>query len=211
MTQKPEDMEETTIFMPDGTGQKIAINQLAVGLVYVVKFTDKFSFSAKMNYIQEKLYTQTTKNVCFDLGSYFYTGFRSMRVAMAFRNFGPDRKVKDYGYNMPLYYNMAIAGEIYGEKGKPFYVTLDVESAYAIDYEQRYLVGAEAWFKDMLAIRAGYKHNFDLEQYTVGAGLKQTFKGNKSVSLDVSYAPLKKQNGVKLFDPLLRVSLGGAF
>jgi hypothetical protein len=211
LSSKPPAMEETTIFQPDGTGQEISVSEIAVGLVYVVKFTDKFSFSAKTNYIQQKLYTQTTKTFSLDLGSYFYTGFRSMRVAMAFRNFGPDKLVKDQRFLSPLNYNMGIAGEIYGEKGKPFYVTLDVESSFAIDYEQRYLVGAEAWFKDILALRAGYKHNFDLEQYTVGAGLKQTFKGNRSVTLDVAYAPLKKRDGYKVFDPLMRVSLGSSF
>ncbi|OGG53143.1 MAG: hypothetical protein A3F84_25280 [Candidatus Handelsmanbacteria bacterium RIFCSPLOWO2_12_FULL_64_10] len=211
LTQKTEDMEETTIFMPGGTGQKIQVSQMAVGAVYVVKFTDKFSFSSKINYIQQKLYTQTASTFSFDIGSYFYTGFRSMRVAMSFKNFGPDKKVKDYAFNMPLYYNMGIAGEVFGEKGKPFYVTLDIESAFAIDYEQRYLFGAEAWVKDRLALRAGYKHNFDLEQYTVGVGVKQPFKGNRAVTVDVAYSPLKEKGGVKLFDPVLRLSLGGTF
>lgn len=53
LSQKPGTMEETTIFQPDGTGQEIAVSQIAVGLVYVIKFTDKFSFSAKTNYIQQ--------------------------------------------------------------------------------------------------------------------------------------------------------------
>jgi len=211
LSQKPEGMEETTIFQPDGTGRKIDVSQIAVGAVYVVKFTDKFSFSSKLNYIQQKLYTKETKTFSFDVGSYFYTGFRSMRVAMAFKNFGPDKKVQDYAFNMPLYYHMAIAGEIFGEKGKPFYVTLDIESAFAIDYEQRYLFGAEAWIQNRLALRAGYKHNFDLEQYTVGVGVKQPFKGNRAVTVDLAYSPLKEKGGVKLFDPVLRLSLGGTF
>ncbi len=208
---KPEDMEERTILQPDGTGQMIRYGDTAIGVLYAVKFTDKFSFSAKVNYVQEKMYTTTTSTVVFDLGSFFYTGFKSLRVAMSFRNFGPDKAADAYRYFMPLYYNMAIAGEVYGEKGKPFYITLDAESAFAVDYEQRYLVGAEAWVHDQLALRVGYKQNFDLEAFTMGVGVKQTFKGDKGVTLDVAYAPLKKQGGVKMFDPILRVSLGGAF
>jgi len=208
---KPEDMEETTTLQPDGTGQTIRYSDTAIGLLYAVKFTDKFSFSAKLNYVQEKMYTKTTTTVVFDLGSYFYTGFKSLRVAMGLRNFGPDKAADVTKYFMPLYYNMAVAGEIYGEKGKPFYITLDAESAFAVDYEQRYHFGAEAWIKDQLALRAGYKHNYDLEQFTVGAGVRQSFGGDRAVTLDVAYAPLKKQGGIKLFDPILRVSLGGAF
>jgi len=208
---KPEDMEETTILQPDGTGQNIRYSDTAIGLLYAVKFTDKFSFSAKLNYVQEKMYTKTTTTVVFDLGSYFYTGFKSLRVAMGLRNFGPDKAADVTKYFMPLYYNMAVAGEVYGEKGKPFYITLDAESAFAVDYEQRYHFGAEAWIKDQLALRVGYKHNYDLEQFTFGAGVKQGLGGDRAVTLDVAYAPLKKQGGIKLFDPLLRVSLGGAF
>lgn len=208
---KPKDMEEMTILQPDGTGQNIRYSDTAIGLLYAVKFTDKFSFSAKLNYVQEKIFTKTTSTVVFDLGSFFNTGFKSLRVAMALRNFGPDKAADATKYFMPLYYNMAVAGEIYGEKGKPFYVTLDAESAFAVDYEQRYLFGAEAWVKDTLALRAGYKHNFDLEQFTVGAGVKQSFGGDRTVTVDVAYAPLKKQGGAKLFNPLLRVSLGGTF
>lgn len=208
---KPEDMEETTILQPDGTGQNIRYSDTVAGLLYAIKFTDKFSFSAKFNYVQEKLYDRSTSTVTFDLGSFFHTGFKSLRVAMGLRNFGPDKAAHVTKYFMPLYYNMAVAGEIYGEKGKPFYITLDAESAFAVDYEQRYHFGAEAWVKDQLALRAGYKHNYDLEQFTVGVGVKQTFSGDKGVTLDVAYAPLKKAGGVKMFDPILRVSLGGAF
>ena len=211
MVFKPADMEETTILQPDGTGQKIRYNDTVVGLVYAVKFTDKFSFSGKLNYVQEKLYTKTTTTIMFDLGSYFNTGFKSLRVAMGLRNFGPDKAADAAKYFMPLYYNMAVAGEVYGEKGKPFYVTLDAESAFAVDYEQRYHFGAEAWIKDQLALRAGYKHNYDLEQFCAGVGLKQSFKGDRAVTVDVAYSPLKKVSGLKLFDPILRVSLGGTF
>jgi hypothetical protein len=211
MSFKPEDMEETTIYQPDGTGQNIRYSDTAVGLLYAVKFTDKFSFSGKVSFVQEKLHTKSTSAVTFDLGSYFYTGFKSLRIAMALKNFGPDKQADAILYFMPLYYNMAIAGEIFGEKGQPFYVTVDAESAFAVDYEQRYHFGAEAWMKDILALRAGYKHNYDLEQYSVGVGVKGTFKGSRTLTLDIAYSPLKKASGVKLFDPVLRVSVGGAF
>ncbi len=211
VSQKPDPIEETTPLQPDGTGEMIDVSQLAVGVLYAVRFTDKFSFSAKLNYLQETLYTYKSKTFSFDVGSFFFTGFKSLRVAMSFKNFGPDQKVKNHAYNMPLYYNMAVAGEIYGEKGKPFYITLDAESAFAIDYEQRYQLGTEVWIKEQLALRAGWKYNYDLEQFSVGVGFKQPFKGNRAVTVDVAYSPLKKEGGVKLFDPVLRVSLGGAF
>ena len=97
ITQQVEPIEETTIFQPSGTGQFVDVNYMAVGLLYAIKFTDKFSFSAKANYVQEKLYTQKTSTFTIDLGSHFYTGFRSLRVAMSFKNFGPDQKAQGRG------------------------------------------------------------------------------------------------------------------
>ena len=206
----PQSSKETTIYQPTGTGQTVDVHQLAVGLLYAIKFTDKFSFSAKANYVQEKLYTQKTTGFTVDVGSFFYTGFRSLRIAMAFKNFGPDRRTGDFAYLMPLTYTVGIAAEVYGEKGDPSYLTASVESAFFVDFEQRWHFGAELWLQNALALRGGWKWNYDLEGIVLGAGLKQTFAG-RAVTADVAVSLLQKNDGVDMFDPLIRVSVGGTF
>ena len=212
ITQQVEPIYETTIFQPGGTGQQVDVNYVSVGVLYGLRFTNKFSFSAKFNYLQETLYTETTRAFTFDVGSFFYTGFRSLRVAMAFRNYGPDQKSRDatFSYLMPLMYSMGAAAEIYGEKGDPAYLTLSAESLFDVGYEQRYLLGGELWIQNMLALRAGYKHNYDLESIAFGAGFKQTV-GGRTITLDIAYSILKKEEGVTLFDAPLRLSVGAAF
>jgi len=212
VSQQVDPIEETTIFQPDGTGNMIDVGQMSIGLLYALKFTDKFSFSAKLNYVQEVLYTTTTRTFTLDLGSYFYTGYKSLRVGMSFRNFGPDQKSQEanFSYLMPLTYNMAVAGEVYGEKGDPAYLTLAFESSFPIDYEQRYHLGGELWIQNMFAVRGGWKWNYDLESFGLGAGFKQTI-GGRSFTADVSYSMLKKRDGVAIFDPPIRVSIGGTF
>ena len=212
INQQVDPIQETTIFQPDGTGNNIDVGQLAVGFLYAVKFTDKFSFSAKFNYVQEKLFTETARTFTVDLGTYFYTGFKSTRVAMGFRNFGPDQKSREarFSYLMPLTYNMALAGEVYGEKGDPVYLTLAVESSFPVDYEQRYQMGGELWIQNLVALRGGWKWNHDLESFAMGAGFKQTV-GGRTFALDIAYSLLKKKDGVALFEPPIRVSIGGSF
>lgn len=210
LSHQPKKMPETTIYQPNGTGETVDVSDLQVGAVYAIKFTDKFSFSAKVNYVQSIMYEKKTKQFTIDVGSYFYTGFRSLRVAMSFRNFGPDKKTGDNYYMMPLMYSMGLAGEIYGEKGDPTYLTLAAESMFPIDYEQRYHLGAELWIQNALALRGGYKWNYDLEQFAIGAGVKQSLRG-RDLFVDVSYSFLQKQEDVKMFDPPLRVSVGGTF
>ncbi len=207
---QPKGSPETTIYQPNGTGQDVDVNQLAVGVLYAIKFTDKFSFSAKFNYVQEVLYTEKTNGFTIDVGSYFYTGFRSLRIAMAFKNFGPDQKTGQYSYLMPLFYNMGIAAEVYGEKGDPSYLTLSAESVFAVDFEQRWHFGAELWLQNAVALRAGWKWNYDLESIALGVGFKQSIAG-RTITADVAYSLLQKVDGVKLFDAPLRVSVGGTF
>lgn len=210
VSHNPKPSKETTIYQPNGTGQDVVVHNISVGLLYAIKFTDKFSFSAKANYNQEKLYTVKTTGFTVDVGSFFYTGFRSLRIAMAFRNFGPDRKSGDRAYLLPLVYNIGVAAEVYGEKGDPSYLTASVESAFFVDFEQRWHFGAELWLQNALALRAGWKWNYDLEGINVGAGVKQTF-GGRTITADVAVSLLQKNDGVVMFDPPIRVSVGGTF
>lgn len=209
VSQQVDPIEETTIFQPGGTGNTIDVSQMAVGFLYAIKFTDKFSFSAKLNYVQETLYTQSTKSFTVDLGSYFYTGYKSLRVAMAFKNFGPDHQSREanFSYLMPLTYNMGLAAEVYGEKDDPTYLTVSAESVFPIDYEQRYHLGGELWIQNTIALRAGWKWNYDLESLALGAGFKQTV-GGRTFTVDVAYSLMKKASGVAIFDPPIRVSIG---
>ncbi|MDE2998993.1 MAG: PorV/PorQ family protein [Gemmatimonadota bacterium] len=210
ISHNPKPSKETTIYQPNGTGQDVVVHNISVGLLYAIKFTDKFSFSAKANYVQEKLYTVKTTGFTVDVGSFFYTGFRSLRIAMAFKNFGPDRTSGDRAYLMPLVYNIGVAAEVYGEKGDPSYLTASVESAFFVDFEQRWHFGAELWLQNALALRAGWKWNYDLESIAVGAGVKQTF-GGRTITADVAVSLLQQNDGVVMFDPPIRVSVGGTF
>ena len=123
---------------------------------------------------------------------------------MALKNFGPDKKVTETKFFMPLYYNVAASAEIYGEKGDPSYLTIVGESAFAADYELRAHVGAEAWFQNIFALRAGYKINYDTDSFTAGAGLKYEIAGDRSLTVDVAYADMGE-----LFSAPIRVTVGG--
>ncbi len=200
------DIPETTIFQPRGTGQNVDAGDLAVGVVYALKLTDKFSFGTRVQWVQQTLYTESISTVGIDVGTLFHTGFKSLRLAMALKNFGPDKKVTETKFFMPLYYNVAMAAELYGEKGDPSYLTIVGESAFAADYELRAHVGAEAWFQNIFALRAGYKINYDTDTFTAGAGLNYEIAGDRSLTVDVAYADMSE-----FFDPSIRVTVGGTF
>ncbi len=203
---QPPEMEETTIFQPQGTGQKVSAGDLAIGVVYALKMTDKFSFAARVSWINQTLYTESLSSISIDVGTYFFTGFRSLRIGMAMKHFGPDKTARDSKFIMPLNYNVATAMEVIGEKGDPGYLTVSAESVFAADYELRAHAGAEAWFQNIFALRAGYKFNYDTDSFSAGAGVNYHISGDRTITLDVSYTDM----GV-YFDAPIRVTLGGTF
>ena len=201
------DMEVRTIYNPQGTGEKIKGGASVVGVAYAWKATDKLGVGVRASYVQETLHQDNVSSMVFDVGTSFYTGFRSARLALSMRNFGPDTEVlsESQKFLMPMYFNIGSAMEVYGELGDPASLTLSFESAFAVDYEQRWHIGGELWLANTLALRGGYKFNYDGESFSLGAGIKGTFGGRK-ITADVSYTDFGD-----LLDAPIRLSIGGEF
>ena len=202
-SHNPKPSKETTIYQPNGTGQDVIVHNISVGLLYAIKFTDKFSFSAKANYVQEKLYTVKTTGFTVDVGSFFYTGFRSLRIAMAFRNFGPDRKSGDRAYLLPLVYNIGVAAEVYGEKGDPSYLTASVESAFFVDFEQRWHFGAEIVAAERARVAGRLEVELRPREHCRGRGPEADLRGPYDHGGRGGFAPAeeRRRRHVRSADP----------
>ena len=85
-----EDMPVTTEFAPRGNGQYFGFGDIALGLTYSQKMTDKFSFGATVRYIEETLDKLKMRGVMIDLGTYYWTGLGSTRFAVVVSNFGAE-------------------------------------------------------------------------------------------------------------------------
>ena len=207
VTFSPHEFEETTIFQPTGTGRKPDMGDLSLGVVYARKLTDKLSVGSIFRWTQQTL--DTDRLTAFDVGvsTFFYTGFRSLRLGMTFENMGKDVKVIDDVRKMPVSFSTAAAMEIVGAVGDPTYITATFENTYATDFaDPQYRFGGELWLQNNFALRAGYKANFDEESWTAGAGLKFSMPNGRVVQADVAYSDF----GVYLDAPL-RFTLSGAF
>ena len=203
---KPEDVEETTIWEPGGTGRIINAKDMALSAIYALRFTDKLSFGLSFSWVHEAILDRSFNTGVFGVGTIFHTGFRNLRVAMSLRNLGRDGQYEQVSFWMPLNYHMAISDELYGKKGDPVYLTVAFESIYAIDYDQRYHIGGELWLGDVLALRGGYKFNYDAETFSLGAGVKYEVTQGRKLMLDLSYTDFGY-----LLTPPLRLTLSGEF
>ncbi|OGG46163.1 MAG: hypothetical protein A3F84_26145 [Candidatus Handelsmanbacteria bacterium RIFCSPLOWO2_12_FULL_64_10] len=203
---KPEDTEETTTLQPEGTGKIIKAGDVVIGLVYAYPMTDKLSFGIKFDWLRETILDRSLSTFKIDVGSLFHTGFHHLRVAMSLKNLGQNQSYLYTTFWMPISYNMAISDELIGKQGDPLCLTASLETVYAVDYKQRYHVGGELWLGDILALRGGYKFNYDLESYSVGAGVKYGMGRGRTLLLDVAYTKVNS-----LMQSPLRVSMGSTF
>ncbi len=199
-------VEERTILQPQGTGRMVEGNAAVAGLTYAARPTDKLSVGIQFLIAQQTIFTQSTMTPLVDIGTHFFTGFKSVRLAMALRNLGKDVRYATRSAYMPLYFTVGGAVEVYGNRSGPTYLTVAFESAYAVDYAARWHLGSELVLARYLALRGGYKFNYSQETYSLGAGLKAPLPGGRSVGFDVSYT----QMGSLLNDPI-RLSLSGNF
>jgi len=84
-------------------------------------------------------------------------------------------------------------------------LVLAIDAVHPRDYTERIHIGGEYWYMDMIALRAGYKYNYDEEGLSAGVGIKYAVEGGFGIKIDYSYSDL----GV--FDAVNRISIGASF
>jgi len=178
-------------YNPGLTGESIHPGALVVGCGLAQRLTDKFTYGLTMKYATENMALGDSTVIgipLWDLGILYETGFRSIRLAATMRNFGPPVKYFDYAYPLPQTMNIGISANLWG----PAAAILGVSSYHRLlvafdliqprDYDQQYGIGVEYTFRNVVALRGGYKLNYDCEGLTFGAGLCL-----KGVSVDYSF------------------------
>jgi hypothetical protein len=193
---------------PGLTGRQFRPNAFVAGLSYARQLTERFSAGLTVKYAYESLYNGRTVSAMiqqdtyqdvntwgsgflFDFGMYYDTGFKTLRVAIAVQNFGPEIKYAKESSPVPLQFRWGIAADLVGpdalllsdEKSR---VGVAFDLFQPNDYAQQIHCGVEDEFAGMFALRTGYKFNYDSEGLTVGAGIKQTL-GSVKLILDYSY------------------------
>ena len=197
--------------LPYLTGNTFHPFSYLIGASYARNLTDRFAVGVSLKYAHESLfngqtYMAMTQNntfeevntwgnaLLFDLGIRYNTGYRSVQIAAVVQNFGKDVKYAKESSPVPLLFRFGIAGDLIGndallmnDDGQRLTVAFDLFQPN--DYAQQEHIGVEYEFAGAFALRAGYKFNYDYENVTLGAGVKQSF-GSTKFSLDYSYGTL---------------------
>jgi len=212
---------------PGLTGNTFRPYAYLVGFSYAYQLTERFSTGLSVKLAHESLYNGSTvtsvtslgetvdaktwaNGLLFDFGILYNTGFQSVKLAASVQNFGPNVTYAVEDNSIPLALRVGIAANLIGQdallmpmENSRLGVAFDLFQPN--DYTQQAHMGVEYEYAGMVALRAGYKFNYDADGFTAGLGVKQTLGGTR-FSVDYSYGALDYELG-----RVHRISIGAGF
>jgi hypothetical protein len=212
---------------PGLTGNTFHPFTYLIGLSYASQITDKFSTGLSVKYARESLYngaavvavsssgdTSTVNTwgngLIFDFGLNYNTGFRTIRIAASMQNFGANVRYASEASPVPMALRVGIAADLIGNnallvQSEDSRLGVAFDLFQPNDYAQQAHLGMEYVYAGSVALRAGYKFNYDADGFTAGVGFQQTVAQVK-MSFDYSYGALNYNLG-----NVHRISLGVGF
>ena len=196
------------IFTPALDQGTVGASDLAAGLSYARSITDKLKVGGNIRYLQEKIDDALLSTWSLDIGTMFYTGFKTLRISMLGRSFGPDAEFHEYKdriekvpfrVKMPMSLSIGAAMDLFQETpDMPHRLIAAAEYLVPNDGPKKLHMGLEYTLKDLLALRAGYKFNYDVEGLTLGGGVNYKMQ-SMSIHIDYAYLDAGLFNQVHMF------------
>jgi len=181
------DMDVTTIEEPNGTGETFSAMDMAAGVGMARRLTDRFTVGGTVKFVRCAFSgidgVDPAMGVAFDVGTQYMTGFRTLRMAIALQNLGPElqyggtyeelqRNREEYqleefdSFSLPVVVRLGVAYDPIES------MTLCINASHPNDADETIDFGGEWWPLEMVAIRGGYKLNYDAAEYTGGVGFQ---------------------------------------
>lgn len=202
------EMPVTTEFSgPEGTGQTFRLVDVAAGLTVSQALTDLFSYGVTAKYVRESVAGVSTQAGLLDLGVFYRIGDTGVQLGVAIRNFGfesnPGGSIDRTTLEGPITETIFNGAEppttfMLGASYRPFAATgqhdlvLSGQLTNPNDNAERYNLGAEYTWNDLLALRAGYRFGVDEATLpSIGAGLFVPGIG-PGVRIDYGFSKLER-------------------
>ncbi|GAB4168564.1 MAG: type IX secretion system outer membrane channel protein PorV [Calditrichia bacterium] len=219
-----DEMEITTPYASEGTGQYYDAGDLAIGLTFARQMVDFFKFGATVKYIYEYIWNESAGLVAFDIGGiYSAKHFYNFKIGMSILNISGKMKLSGDDinarideelqsgedpatnprverltpeYRLPQTLYLSVAAD--PVKTEQTVITLISGVEVPADNEQRMTIGFEAAVMKQFFLRGGYRFNHDLMDFSAGAGFKLKLMGVNSI-VDYSYSSMDVFGGIHQF------------
>ncbi len=193
------EIDVRTVAQPLGTGERYTVSDVAVAFGFGRHVTDRFVAGGQVNYINERIWRASSDVVTFSLGTTYRLTPSGVTFGASLANLGTNSRFTgqvlaiqydpdpdQYGNNSSL-----PADQFTGEFPVPMLLRIGLSMPYQFNGESRLLMlvdayhpsdntesmslGAEWFWKETLALRAGYQHLFQEDSelgLTLGAGVR---------------------------------------
>lgn len=217
----PEEKVRTVRF-PEGTGQVWDANSIAIGLTFARSLTDRFAIGITGKYVQESIFNETARSAAVDLGVFYHTPWKSLKLGASITNFGGKMRLEGRdiffnedpileegpvdqvpakyrldSYELPLGLRFGIAWEAL--RNDNLRVLVLVDGNHPNDSAEYVNTGMEVSLNRIIFLRGGFKTLFldDSEQgLTFGGGLRYDVVGT-NFRLDFGYADFGRLESVQ--------------
>ncbi|MBX2822230.1 MAG: PorV/PorQ family protein [Rhodothermaceae bacterium] len=208
-------MQVRTAQQPEGTGEEFDVQNLALQVSYGRALTDKFKIGGTLKFIQETIWHSSASAIAFDIGLLFTTPYDRLRLGAVMANFGPKMQIsgRDILFSedpsptaegnveivnaeylteehpLPLIFRLGLSWDAISTADHT--IILMTDAAHPNDNSEYVNFGAEYDFRNLLALRIGYRNLFEKdgeEGLTFGAGLNLTIDRTLKIGFDYAYA-----------------------
>ncbi|MBC8048137.1 MAG: PorV/PorQ family protein [Fimbriimonadaceae bacterium] len=181
------EMNVTTEFMPQGTGQTFRATDMGIGITLARELTDQFSFGITAKYVREDIATVHNQNIVFDFGFQYDIGIANTRFAVGLQSFGFNTSpsgeiaaenlydsviITDFTeIAVPTVFRLGFAWDaIRNEKN---ILTTSAQLNHPTDNNETYSIGIEYGWKKIFFARTGYTFSTDFPSYpSIGFGIQ---------------------------------------
>lgn len=210
-----DEMDVTTVEMPEGTGQTFNAGDFAVSVGYALRLTDDFSIGFNPKIIHQYIWDMNATGIAIDVGVHYVTPFKNVTLGFALTNFGSKMRINGdnarvlYDFDpardgnndrvtalletdawaLPLNFKIGLMYRALNTEQHQAFFALDAQHPNN-DFESLN-VGFEYVFNKRFALRGGYRNLFldsSEETFTLGAGINYPIMGNVMLHFDFAYA-----------------------
>jgi hypothetical protein len=224
-----DDMKVTTVERPEGTGEYFSAGDMAVGVSYAHRLTDRFTIGFNAKYIQQTIWHESATAFAIDVGTIFRTDLiGGLTIGATLSNFGTPmrmsgRDARQFGmldptkqgtnsqipqdiemdsWDLPLLFQIGVSTTPL--KTDNYRLTIAADALHPNDNYESVNVGGEFAFQDILFLRGGYS-SLGLPDreggLSLGFGLSSNgfLSSSTTIRFDYAYRDMGRLSNINVF------------
>lgn len=196
-----------TEFNPGGTGENFDAGSFNLGLTWAKNLIDRFAFGLNAKFVHLGLEEENADGFVIDLGTLYFTDYKTIRIGMAIQSLGPALTFIDEEFPMPTMFKVGAAMDAY--QSEDHNVLIAFEFDHPSDNAERASFGTEYSLKAfqpnvLLQVRGGYRYNRDEENLAAGFGVEFPTGSASWIRVDYAFSAMDFLDDVHKFSAELR-------